>query len=75
MPVLWGSAAVGMEYIGPAVHIRDGDTFVMRVDDRLVPVRLCGVDSPEAGEHGYHQAKEALARMLSGQTVHRPWGK
>jgi endonuclease YncB( thermonuclease family) len=66
------------EYSGPAVHVRDGDTFVMRAASVLVAVRLCGVDSPESGHHGYHKAKVALAEFGSrkNRPLHtgRSWG-
>ena len=59
-------------YTGIVVHIRDGDTFVI-VDDNgggeEVPVRLCGVDSPERGQKGYRAAKKALTLLIHGKTV------
>ena len=57
-------------YTGIVVHIRDGDTFVI-VDDNgegeEVPVRLCGVDSPERGQKGYRAAKKALTLLIHGR--------
>src|SRR5207244_1059642 len=42
---------------------------LMRADDRLIPVRLCGVDSPERGHPGYQRATVALTQLLHGKTV------
>lgn len=48
-------------------RVIDGDTF--ETASRKHPVRLAGVDTPEKGRPGYRKAKEALARMIQGQTV------
>jgi endonuclease YncB( thermonuclease family) len=63
------SPAIGADLVGPVVHIRDGDTFVMRAGDRLQPIRLCGVDTPERGQPGYASASAALQAMIGGRTV------
>jgi endonuclease YncB( thermonuclease family) len=57
------------EYDGPVTHIRDGDTFVLRVDGVNLPVRLCGVDSPERDGKGYLPAKIALTELIKGKSV------
>lgn len=48
-------------------RVIDGDTF--ETASRKRPVRLAGVDTPEKGQPGYRQAKDALARMIEGETV------
>lgn len=48
-------------------RVIDGDTF--ETANRKHPVRLAGVDTPEKGKPGSRQAREALARMIEGETV------
>lgn len=43
----------------------DGDTFYT-VDDKI---RIAGIDTPERGEPGYKEARDALAKLLSGSKV------
>lgn len=45
----------------------DGDTFCTSA--RKNPVRLANVDTPEKREKGYGQAKQALSKMIKGETV------
>lgn len=47
--------------------ILDGDTF--ETSSRKNPVRLANVDTPEKGEPGYQQAKDALERLIGGREV------
>ena len=45
----------------------DGDTF--ETDRRTNPVRLANVDTPEKGEKGYGDAKNALRKLIQGKEV------
>ena len=45
----------------------DGDTFI--TDKRKHPVRLANVNTPEKGQPGYGEAKEALKNLIQGQEV------
>jgi endonuclease YncB( thermonuclease family) len=58
------------DYLGIVTGVDDGDTFRMKVEDKKIRVRLCGVDSPERGEPGYGAAAGALAAMVEGKQVH-----
>jgi endonuclease YncB( thermonuclease family) len=58
------------DYIGTVTGVADGDTFNMKVENRKVRIRLCGIDSPERGESGYGAAAGALAAMVEGKQVH-----
>jgi endonuclease YncB( thermonuclease family) len=56
------------DYIGIVTGVADGDTFYMRVENRKVRIRLCGIDSPERGEPGYGAG--APATLIEGKQVH-----
>jgi endonuclease YncB( thermonuclease family) len=58
------------DFLGTVVAVADGDTFRLKTDDRVVKVRLCGVDSPERSEPGYGAAAGALASLIEGKQVH-----
>lgn len=47
------------EFSGPVIHIKDGDTIVVRRDGHPLWLRLNGIDCPEQG-----QAKGELARKF-----------
>ena len=47
--------------------IVDGDTFMTA--SRKKPVRLANVDTPEKGEPGFRQAKQALQKLIGGKEV------
>lgn len=57
-------------YKAPATYrVIDGDTFHTK-DDRI---RIAGLDTPERGEPGYKEARDALAKLLSsGKVVIEP---
>jgi len=58
------------DFLGTVVAVADGDTFRLKTDDRVVKIRLCGVDSPERSEPGYGAAAGALATLIEGKMVH-----
>jgi len=45
----------------------DGDTFM--TERRKHPVRLANVNTPEKGQPGYGEAKEALKNLIRGEEV------
>jgi len=47
--------------------IIDGDTIETSVRQR--PVRIEGIDTPEKGQPGYLEAKQALGELLKGEKV------
>ena len=47
--------------------IVDGDTIETSVRKR--PVRIEGIDTPEKGQRGYSEAKQALGKLLKGEKV------
>jgi len=49
------------------IHVIDGDTF--ETASRKHPVRLANVDTPERGQPGYGEAKQALEQLIGGKSV------
>ncbi len=48
------------------VQVIDGDTVVIAGDER---VRLIGIDTPEKGQCGFDDAKQALINLLASGTA------
>lgn len=48
------------------LSVADGDTLTVRVDGRAERVRVIGIDTPEVGECGADEARDALERSVSG---------
>ena len=47
-------------------QVVDGDTFIISGGDY---VRLLGIDAPEKGEEGYHEATDFLRNLSEGKVV------
>jgi endonuclease YncB( thermonuclease family) len=62
------SIAWGADYEGSAVVV-DGDTIELHVGNRTIPVRLCGIDSPEARHAGGREASAKMASLIVGKEV------
>jgi len=54
---------------GKVVHIADGDTLTVLVDDEQVKVRLAEIDAPESRQDYGQRAKQALGNLVFGQVV------
>ena len=67
------SLARGERFSGPVVHVGDGDSLCVAVGPRRgadwVEVRLADFYAPELHESGGRAARDALARITSGQRV------
>lgn len=57
------------EIAGTVERWRDGDTPILIVDDRRMPIRLQGLHAPEAGEPGYAEAKAFMDRLVGSQVL------
>ena len=51
------------------VSIVDGDTVDVAIDGQTYRIRYIGVDTPERGQPGYFEAKEANEALVSGKKV------
>lgn len=50
-------------------YITDGDTIEVELGGETWAVRYIGIDCPDAGEPGCHEATEANTKLVEGQTV------
>jgi micrococcal nuclease len=62
------AVAQAADYEGTAVVV-DGDTIELHVGDKVIPVRLCGIDSPEARHAGGPEASVKMAELIAGKQV------
>lgn len=51
------------------LHVHDGDTCTVYCNDKIVKIRLHGIDSPELRQPGGRGAAHELRRLIAGQTV------
>ena len=51
------------------LKVHDGDTIVVRQDDRIVTLRLKGIDCPEEGEPSGSKAKQYATETIEGKSV------
>jgi hypothetical protein len=65
---LLGSPARAADYEGTAVVV-DGDTIELHVGDKVISVRLCGIDAPESGHAGGREASAKMATLIDGKEV------
>ena len=57
------------EVTGTVERWRDGDTPVLLVDGKLMPVRLHGLHAPEDGEPGYAEATAFMVELVGSQPL------
>lgn len=67
------SGGAGTSLIGTVTHVRDRNTFEMRMADGYVAIRLSGVHSPEYDERGGVPAAAALHTLAFGKTAICDW--
>jgi endonuclease YncB( thermonuclease family) len=63
--VLLCSMAHAANFKGKAVVV-DGDTIELHVGHKVIAVRLCGIDSPEARHAGGPEASAKMAALIAG---------
>lgn len=63
--LFWSLPALADDIKGQISRIIDGDTF----DLAGKTIRLCGIDAPEHGDHGFAEAIVALSEITAGRTV------
>ncbi len=55
---------------GKVIKIKDGDTFVLLLDDKSqLTIRLAYIDCPEKGQPYYQAAKDFTSKMIFGSRV------
>jgi endonuclease YncB( thermonuclease family) len=52
-----------------AVHLRDGDSLIVRTGDVQRELRIAEIDTPERGQPWGKRAKQALAQLVEGRTL------
>ncbi|WP_281932376.1 thermonuclease family protein [Roseibium album] len=60
-------APEAQEWQSSVSRVIDGDTI--QLSRPLIRIRLCGVDTPEEGQRGYHEATEYTKTLVAGKTV------
>src|SRR5258708_38620677 len=51
------------------IRVKDGDTYVILLNGKLLTIRLENIDAPELGQLYGQQAKDSVNKLLYGQTV------
>ncbi len=64
--------AVEKDLLGPCsvVHVVDGDTLDVKCRAFSDQVRMLRIDTPEAGQRGHGEARDALVDLIGGREVH-----
>ena len=57
------------ELTGVVVGIADGNTLTVRIDDRVLKLRLADIDAPEAGQPFGARAWESLAQVCDAKAA------
>jgi endonuclease YncB( thermonuclease family) len=66
-PMTSASVIAGPTY--SVIRVIDGDTLTIWYRDEETSVRLFGIDTPERGEPGFHEATGALRRIVEGEKI------
>lgn len=61
------ACGVALAFEGKVVHVQDGDTITVLVEQRQVKVRLASIDAPELGQPFGRASKDELASMCAGR--------
>jgi endonuclease YncB( thermonuclease family) len=70
--VLLPFVAYAADYEGTAIVV-DGDTIELHVGNKIIPVRLCGIDSPEARHAGGPEASAKMAAVIALYRTKKSW--
>lgn len=60
---------------GTVIHIADGDSLTLMVDNTPHKIRLLGIDAPERSQAYGKQSRVALNRAVNGKQVTVKWSK
>ncbi len=61
--------AYGQEFTAKIIAVIDGDTVLIRLDGRLVKIRLAEIDAPEKAQSFGETSKRSLSGMVLGKQV------
>ena len=61
-------------YKAVVLNVVDGDTIDVEIDlgfkvSTKQRIRLAGIDTPERGQNGYHEAKDRVTQLVLGREV------
>ena len=62
-------ASVPFYFSGEVVRVIEGDTIVIKHGDRMIPVRLYGIETPESSQPFYKEARQFTEKLALGQHV------
>ena len=61
--------SVPFYFTGQVVRVIDGDTIEVQLDDKVIPVRLYGVETPENNQAFSNAARQFTDSIATGQWV------
>lgn len=64
-----GGSVFGQSLTGEVVEVRDGDTFHLRRNERILTVQLHGIDAPEPSQPYGTRATNYLRRRIENEQV------
>lgn len=67
---LFAFPALAADFQGRVIHVIDGDTIDVLVNQRPVRVRLAGIDAPEKAQPFGDVSRRALADLVGQRLVH-----
>lgn len=59
----------GDTLVATVLHVKDGDSLVIRLDGRDIDIRLFGIDAPEKDQPHAVDARRALERLVKRSTL------
>lgn len=57
------------ELVGKVVHVSDGDSMIVQVNETKLRVRMHGIDAPERTQSYNRKARQSLVELVADRTV------
>ncbi|HEY8354504.1 MAG TPA: thermonuclease family protein [Methylophilaceae bacterium] len=57
------------ELVGKVVHVSDGDSMIVQVNETKLRVRMHGIDAPERTQPYNRKARQSLVELVADRTV------
>lgn len=67
--VAWHQTSHAADLVGFAESVVDGEEFVLCIAGACQNIRLCGIETPSAGNPGHEEAITALSKMVLGERI------